>query len=297
MYNHQLDTFIKVADAGSFSKASEELYISPNAVMKQINSLEDRVGVSLFERTYKGLTLTPAGQSIYKDAKYIVQYSKDAIIRALEKEKSVQHIIKIGTSFTTPVKNLFSLWFEISKIQPNLKFELISFENNLENAREIMMNFGNTIDLVAGIYSDNLLKNRKCHALKLYTTPLCCMVPIEHHLSTKDELTIDDLNNETIMMIKRGYMDDFDILRNDLLKNNPSIEIEDFSFFNVNAFNHAVNKNQVLIGVSEWSDIHPMMKVIPVDWKYTIPFGVLHSPLPSQDVEIFLEAVKQLYKQ
>ena len=37
MYNHQLDTFIQVADAGSFSKAAEALFISSTAVMKQIN--------------------------------------------------------------------------------------------------------------------------------------------------------------------------------------------------------------------------------------------------------------------
>ncbi len=41
MYNHLLDTFIKVTDAGSFNKAAEELFISPNAIMKQINLLED----------------------------------------------------------------------------------------------------------------------------------------------------------------------------------------------------------------------------------------------------------------
>lgn len=40
MYNPQLETFIKVADAGSFNKAADELYITPTAVIKQINSLE-----------------------------------------------------------------------------------------------------------------------------------------------------------------------------------------------------------------------------------------------------------------
>ena len=54
MYNHQLDTFIKVADAGSFNKASEELYVSPNAVMKQINLLENSLGFDLFVRTHRG---------------------------------------------------------------------------------------------------------------------------------------------------------------------------------------------------------------------------------------------------
>ena len=41
MYNPQLDTFICVVEAGSFSKAADKLYISPPAVIKQINSLEN----------------------------------------------------------------------------------------------------------------------------------------------------------------------------------------------------------------------------------------------------------------
>ena len=40
MYNPMLDTFITVADYGSFTKAAAQLYISPTAVMKQMNALE-----------------------------------------------------------------------------------------------------------------------------------------------------------------------------------------------------------------------------------------------------------------
>ena len=58
MYNHQLETFIRVADAGSFNKAAEESYITPTAIIKQIKLLEDSLGVKLFERTRRGLTLT-----------------------------------------------------------------------------------------------------------------------------------------------------------------------------------------------------------------------------------------------
>ena len=77
MYNHQLDTFICVADAGSFSKTAELLYVSSTAIMKQINLLESSLGVQLFIRTPRGLTLTDAGKSYYQDAKYIIQYSKE----------------------------------------------------------------------------------------------------------------------------------------------------------------------------------------------------------------------------
>ena len=49
MYNPQLETFIRVADAGSFNKAAEEAYITPTAVIKQINLLEAELDVKLFE--------------------------------------------------------------------------------------------------------------------------------------------------------------------------------------------------------------------------------------------------------
>ena len=44
MYNPQLETFIRVADAGSFNKAAEESFITPTAGIKQINLLEDSLG-------------------------------------------------------------------------------------------------------------------------------------------------------------------------------------------------------------------------------------------------------------
>ena len=63
MYNPQLDTFIRVAEAGSFSKAAQESFITPTAVIKQMNLLESRLGLTLFHRSHQGLSLTRAGRS------------------------------------------------------------------------------------------------------------------------------------------------------------------------------------------------------------------------------------------
>ena len=81
VYNPQLETFIRVADAGSFNKAAEQSYITPTAVIKQINLLEADLDVKLFERTHRGLTLTKAGMSLYNDAKYIISYCRDSVTR------------------------------------------------------------------------------------------------------------------------------------------------------------------------------------------------------------------------
>lgn len=79
MYDKHLDSLIAVADQGSFSKAAQQLYISSNALIKQINLLEDKLGIVLFERTNHGVILTEAGRSIYHDAKKIIRLSNQAI--------------------------------------------------------------------------------------------------------------------------------------------------------------------------------------------------------------------------
>ena len=66
MYNHLLDTFIAVADCGSFTRAAGKLFISPTAVMKQMNALEAQLDLQLFFRSGKSFVLTPAGKYLYE---------------------------------------------------------------------------------------------------------------------------------------------------------------------------------------------------------------------------------------
>ena len=72
MYNKYLDVFIQVADNGSFSKAGEKLFMSPTAVMKQMNLMEKELGLSLLNRSNHGVTLTKVGKQIYNDSKFII---------------------------------------------------------------------------------------------------------------------------------------------------------------------------------------------------------------------------------
>lgn len=71
-----LKIFVEAADCGSFTKAAESLYISSTAVMKQMNILEKHIGLKLLTRTPRGIHLTEARKSIYKDAKFMIRYSE-----------------------------------------------------------------------------------------------------------------------------------------------------------------------------------------------------------------------------
>ncbi|MBD5080538.1 MAG: LysR family transcriptional regulator [Ruminococcaceae bacterium] len=293
MYNPQLETFLKVADAGSFNKAAEEMYITPTAVIKQINLLEGSLDVKLFERTHRGLTLTKAGKSLYRDAKYIIRYCEESVVRAKNAMQSDSSIIRIGTSPMTPAQLLVQLWSKIQVYCPNLKFELVPFENTPENAREILGNLGKNIDVVGGIFDEAMLNLRSCAGLELSREPFCCAVSIHHRLAVKDRLSIEDLYGENLLLMKRNWSSYVDRLRDEIWKNHSHINIIDFDFYNMSIFNRCENSNDVLLAIAGWANVHPLLKVIPVDWDYSIPYGLLHSPKPSATVKEFLRAAKK----
>lgn len=293
MYNPQLETFIVVADLGSFNKAAEALYITPPAVTKQINLLEKDLGLQLFVRTHRGLVLTEAGKSLYRDAKYIIQYSKDSVERAKKAMQEKDSVVRIGTSPMTPAAPLVQVWSKIQKEYPNIRIQMIPYMNSQESAREILKNLGTNIDVVGGIFDETMLKLRQCQGMELSRQRICCAVSINHRLAQKEILTYQDLYGERFLMMHRGWSNYVDELRDDIWKNHPQIQLVDFDIYSMEIFNQCENSNEVLMAVENWKDAHPLLKIIPVEWKYTIPYGILYSTEPTDLVKRFLKAIKK----
>ncbi|MCM1166880.1 MAG: LysR family transcriptional regulator [Lachnospiraceae bacterium] len=294
MYNPQLETFIRAADLGSFNKAAEELFVTPTAVIKQINLLEDSLGMKLFDRTHRGLKLTKAGASMYRDAKYIINYCRESVLRAKKAELDDKNVIRIGTSPMTPAQLLTDLWPQIHKHCSDVSFQLVPFENTPENAKEILKNLGEHIDVVTGIFDETLLDLRQCAGFEISKEPICCALSIYHPLAGKNELTAEDLYGENLMIIHRGWSRFMDKLRDDILEKHPLIKLTDFDFYDVDVFNQCERQKNVVLVIEKWSCVHPMMKVIPVKWDYAIPFGLLYPTEPSEMIERFLNAVKKV---
>lgn len=293
MYNPQLETFICVVDSGSFSKAAEKLYITAPAVIKQINSLESSLDLHLFERTHRGLIVTEAGKSLYQDAKYLIQYCKDSVSRARNSQNNQEGVIRIGVSPMTPPQVFMTLWPRIQKYCPDLKFKLVPFENTPENAREILGNLEQNIDVIAGIFDDTMLSLRKCSGMQISKEPFCCAVALHHRLAGKETLTMEDLYGENMLLIQRGWSKYVDILRDDLRERHPQIQVIDFEFYNLEVFNRCENSNDVLLAIKNWESVHPLMKIIPVEWNYSIPYGLLYSMEPSEKVKKLLSAAEK----
>ena len=249
MYNPQLDTFLCVVEAGSFSKAAEKLYISAPGVIKQINSLEAGLGVQLFARTHRGLVVTAAGRSLYDDAKYLIGFCKESVKRAQEAMQISDDVIRVGISPMTPPQIFVELWPQIQKLYPEMKFQLV---------------------------------------------PFCAAVSIHHRLAKKERITLQDLDGEHLMLMHRGWSHQVDALRDELAENYPNIGIVDFDFYDVEIFNRCENSNDVLLAIKNWETVHPLMKVIPVEWNYGMPFGLLYSENPDKKVQKLLKAIRTI---
>lgn len=295
MLSNQLLTFISVAKKGSFSKAAESAFVSPTAVMKQIDSLEKRLGVTLFKRTNHGLQLTEAGASVFSDANYLADYAARAEEKAREiyREEN-RRFIRIGTSLMTPARFILDIWTEIQSIAPNLKVELIPFENTPENAREILNNLGEQIDVVAGIYDENLEKTRGFKTVLLENKKISFAVPLSLPICEKKSISPEDLKQSGAMFIKIGWNKYIDELRSACEK--AGVEIVDFEFFNIAAFNSAVKNNIPVIAVGGWENVHPLLKIIPSSIEASVPYGIMYSTEPSKHVKQFINAVESIVK-
>ena len=295
MYNPTLDTFIAVADCGSFTKAAERLYISPTAVMKQINSLEAHLDMKLINRASNGVKLTSAGEIIYRNAKFMIDYSKKSIAEAKAAELSYETTFCVGTSLLNPAKPFMDIWYRINQKFPDYKLHLVPFEDNHKGILSEIEKLGEKFDFLIGV-CDSKAWLSLCNFQPFGRYRKMIAVPRGHRLAKKSRINLKDLHGETLMMVKKGDSGVNDFLRNDLERNHPQIVIEDTpQFYDLSVFNRCAETGNVLLTIECWQDVHPGLVSIPVNWDYSIPYGLLYSLNAPDDVKRFVEEAKKLF--
>lgn len=92
-------SFARVASLGSYTAASRILSVSPSAVSKNVKRLEERLGIKLFNRTTRSLTLTPEGAELYEKAVRLLREAEDIEQTAFASRHEPAGLIRI----TAPV--------------------------------------------------------------------------------------------------------------------------------------------------------------------------------------------------
>ena len=294
MYSPQLETFVHVVQAGSFNKAAQEMFISSTAVTKQIKLLESRLGVQLFYRSHVGLTLTDAGKSLYEDALEVIQRCKKAMLKAKKLDEQAAHTIRIGLHSMNSVQFLIDAWPEISCFVPNLQPKLISFDKLIDYEDDL----GRTLDVVPVVYTPEQLLDKRYSIFPLGNVPVRLAVSITSPLAQKEVLTGEDIVGHEILMYQRGYCKAFDRIR-DLLQGmyGDRVHIHELTQNDQDygAVNDLLEAGALVVTIDYWRHTHMFQKLLPVDWQFTVPVGLLTSACRSKNVQSFLDAVGKVF--
>jgi len=295
MYSRELDTFIAVADNGSFLKAAEKLYYTtPATVMNRINKLEQTVGIKLFERTNQGVYLTAAGHSLYQDVKKIIEQSNAAIERAKQIAKSEQEVIRIGTSILRPCKTLVDLWAKIDDGSLPFRIQIVPIDDE-PNSLNTALN--KQIDCFVGP-CDAIDWEEKFNILLLDYIPCRIAVPRKHRLAKQKSLCWTDLDGENFMLLKQGLSAVLDEIRKEIISNYPKINIIDApSRYDTPVFNECEQMNYLMETLDIWKDIHPSLITLPMEWNYKMPYGVVYAKKPTSAVQNFIDKIILYLKQ
>lgn len=280
MYNKKLDTFLKVAELGSFSKAAQALYITPSAVIQQINALESELESCLFRRTPKGVILTPAGSLLQREAVGLVEQCAALRNELRELDRRQQKEIRVGVTLLYQCRAFYQLWNRFSADRPELQVVIRNL--NVGGAKEV--------DLIETVNFSRELPNGM-EFLELTRVPLVCALWREHPLAQKERLSYEDIQGQTLVTVDSPYfVSQLHELRREAQEHDvDALAVESYD---LSVFSMCAAKGYLLQIPLYWKDINPHLISIPFEWEYTLPYGFFYR-VSSPSARDFVEFVKQ----
>lgn len=119
--------FYTVAKCGSLTRAAEELYISQPAVSQSVKQLENQLGITLFNRTYRGMELSAqGGKLIFSEVEQALKLLSEAENRIAEMKSSAMGTVRIGASDTIFEYFLADKIVDFHEKFPSVKIELLA---------------------------------------------------------------------------------------------------------------------------------------------------------------------------
>lgn len=290
LYDKSINAFLKTCEYGSFTRAAEDLYISHTALIKQINHLEEEIGVKLFIRSSHGVTLTEAGKVFNERCTELVSLCDDIVQKARNAGEKVTIRIRVGVSLFYPPAVLLDLWHSSREL--SAKFELIMVQIK-DDARRYA-GLGSQYDILVGPY--DLKSQYPFYPIGSY--PFTIAMPYEHPLSDKKKLHFSDLDGQTIMIMKEGTSVVNDAIRKAILAECRNVTIVDIEpHYDMQTFNQCAEHHCLLLSLSCWDHVHPGLISIPLDEPYVLPGGIVTAEHVSEGMETFIQYLKNVLKE
>ncbi len=192
----QLQYFVAVAEQGSVTRAAQNLSISQSSVTEAIKELEGDLGVELFERHPRGLTITYNGHQFLRHATKILADVSDARNVFTETQNSTGGTLNIGVTSLVAGYVLSDLLARYRRACPGV--EVSAIEDNGSYLEHLLI--GGELDVAVMVIS-NLRDRMALQAEILETSPYRLWLPIGHPLVSADIISIADITREPLIML------------------------------------------------------------------------------------------------
>lgn len=283
MLRPQLKTFLTVCETGSFSKAAQLLYITPSAVLQQIQALEADLGTALFIRSSKGVSLTGAGEYLEKRGRALSHMS-DELRRDLQSFSASSRPICVGTSIMEKVRLLYELWVLYSEEEKGCEIQMVNID--------VAHNIPADTDLIESINS-SVPWMREWAFFEICRVPFGFAVAKGHPLEGKSTICLNDLADQTVLTINDGTCDVVAELLTLLRESRARVVFP--SGQSANPLWESAFRREVLLVPMCWNDILINMTVIPFALDYSLPYGIFYRSQPHAAVQRFMDFIRLTY--
>lgn len=193
----QLRYFVDIVDAGSFSLAAERLFIAQSALSRQVKDMEQALQVPLLERGTRHLAVTPAGQSLYDDARRILAALQQATVNARHAQRGIEGTVQLLHASSVPLTPALQAFLRSHLDRhPGVSVE-VSQSSSEHQALDIAEGRADV-----GLARDPVLRRYPgMHYVPLYTEPLVVALPVGHALAQAQapKVALNDLRSEAFV--------------------------------------------------------------------------------------------------
>lgn len=195
---NNLKAFISVAETGSFSAASEQLFLTQPAISKRIASLESELDTALFDRIGRQVGLTEAGIALLPRARKILDELEDSrrVIRNLSGK--VSGTLSLGTSHHIGLHRLPPILSDYNQKYPDVKLDL-HFLASEEVCQQVIHG-----DIELGIVTLPQVPEAPLRYKKIWDDPMDIMISATSSLAKETNLTLETLLTHPAILPEPG---------------------------------------------------------------------------------------------
>ncbi|MGC7838042.1 LysR family transcriptional regulator [Pseudomonas wayambapalatensis] len=197
----QIRHFIAVAETGSISAAAQAVFISQSTLTQAIQQLEDEIGVTLFTRHAKGMSLTHQGHQFLRQAHLILATVENAKRSLQQSTDQVDGLLTIGVTSLVAGYYLADLITRFQHAYPNVQTRVV------EDERPYIEHLLVAGEIDVGVLILSNLEDR--HALQtevLTHSPHRLWLPPRHRLLERDSISLADVAGEPLIQLNADEM-------------------------------------------------------------------------------------------